>query len=132
MSKKNDKELKENQTVETDATENAEAATDKLQKEYDEKVAAIENERIEIIRKAATDAQEVKDRIVGEAREQAGTIIENAKKEIEAEKAKAQEEFKDTIIEMTMDAAEKVVGKSLSREDHLDLINESISMFKEV
>ena len=49
-----------------------------------------------------------------------------------AEKAKAQEEFKDTIIEMTMDAAEKVVGKSLSREDHLDLINESISMFKEV
>lgn len=36
MSKKNDKELKENQTVETDATENAEAATDKLQKEYDE------------------------------------------------------------------------------------------------
>ena len=57
---------------------------------------------------------------------------ENAKKEIEAEKAKAQEEFKDTIIEMTMDAAEKVVGKSLSREDHLDLINESISMFKEV
>ena len=110
------------------ADENAE----RLQKEYDEKVAAIENERIEIIRKAATDAQEVKDRIVGEAREQAGTIIENAKKEIEAEKAKAQEEFKDTIIEMTMDAAEKVVGKSLSREDHLDLINESISMFKEV
>lgn len=36
MSKKNDKDLKENQTVETDATENAEAAIDKLQKEYDE------------------------------------------------------------------------------------------------
>ena len=36
MSKKNDKELKENQTAETDATENVEAATDKLQKEYDE------------------------------------------------------------------------------------------------
>ncbi|MBO4360110.1 MAG: F0F1 ATP synthase subunit B [Eubacteriaceae bacterium] len=115
-----------------ESAKSADEKAERLQKEYDEKVAAIENERIEIIRKAATDAQEVKDRIVGEAREQAGTIIENAKKEIEAEKAKAQEEFKDTIIEMTMNAAEKVVGKSLSREDHLDLINESISMFKEV
>lgn len=115
-----------------DSAKSADEKAALLQKEYDEKVAELENERIEIIRKAATDAQEVKDRIVDEARAQADSMIDSARKEIEAEKAKAQEEFKDTIIEMTMDAAEKVVGKALSREDHLDLINESISMFKEV
>ncbi len=113
----------------------AKAADDKaeqLEKEYEQRVGEIENERVEIIKKAAEDAQQVKERIVSEAREQANAIIESASKEVEAQKAKAQEEFKDAIVEMTMDAAEKVVGKSLSKEDHLSLINESISMFKEV
>lgn len=113
----------------------AKAADDKaeqLEKEYEARVGEIENERVEIIRKAAEDAQQVKERIVNEAREQANAIIENAGKEVEAQKAKAQEEFKDAIIDMTMEAAEKVVKKSLSKEDHLALINESISMFKEV
>lgn len=113
----------------------AKAADDKaeqLEKEYEARVGEIENERVEIIKKAAEDAQQVKERIVNEAREQANAIIENAGKEVEAQKAKAQEEFKDAIIDMTMEAAEKVVKKSLSKEDHLALINESISMFKEV
>ncbi len=113
----------------------AKAADDKaeqLEREYEARVGEIENERVEIIRKAAEDAQQVKERIVNEAREQADAIIENAGKEVEAQKAKAQEEFKDAIIDMTMEAAEKVVKKSLSKEDHLALINESISMFKEV
>ena len=113
----------------------AKAADDKaeqLEKEYEARVGEIENERVEIIKKAAEDAQQVKERIVGEAREQANAIIENAGKEVEAQKAKAQEEFKDAIIDMTMEAAEKVVKKSLSKEDHLALINDSISMFKEV
>ena len=110
----------------------ADDKAEKLEKEYEARVGEIENERVEIIRKAAEDAQQVKERIVNEAREQANAIIENAGKEVEAQKAKAQEEFKDAIIDMTMEAAEKVVKKSLSKEDHLALINESISMFKEV
>lgn len=110
----------------------ADEKAEQLEKEYNEKVAQIENERIEIIRKAAEDAQNVKDRIVNEAKQQAASILDSAKKEVENQKAKAQEEFKDSIIEMTIDAAEKVVKKSLSKEDHIDLINESISMFKEV
>ncbi len=36
MSKKNDKEIKDNQAVETETTETVDIATDKLQKEYDE------------------------------------------------------------------------------------------------
>ena len=110
----------------------ADDKAEKLEKEYEARVGEIENERVEIIKKAAEDAQQVKERIVNEAREQANAIIENAGKEVEAQKAKAQEEFKDAIIDMTMEAAEKVVKKSLSKEDHLALINESISMFKEV
>lgn len=110
----------------------ADEKAEQLEKEYNEKVAQIENERIEIIRKAAEDAQNVKERIVDEAKQQAASILESAKKEVENQKAKAQEEFKDSIIDMTIDAAEKVIGKSLSKQDHLDLINESISMFKEV
>ena len=64
--------------------------------------------------------------------EQAETIITNARKEIDRERTQAEKELRDSIVDMTIDAAEKISGKSFTKEDHAQLISESISMIKEV
>ncbi len=110
----------------------ADEKAEQLEAQYKERIEQVENERVEIIRKAALDADSVKERIVNDAKKQADQMIANAKNEIKTQQERAKEDFKDSIIDMTIDAAEKVVGKSLNKQDHLDLINESISMFKEV
>lgn len=110
------------------ASENAK----KLEADYEEKIAAIDQEKIEILKKAAEDGQATKDRIVSEARVQASSIIEDARAEAVRQQKRAEEEFKDSIVDISIEAAEKVIGKSLNREDHMQLINESIAMLKEV
>jgi F-type H+-transporting ATPase subunit b len=90
------------------------------------------DEKAAILHSAAEDGEQMKEKIVAEAREQAETIITNARKEIDRERTQAEKELRDSIVDMTIDAAEKISGKSFTKEDHAQLISESISMIKEV
>ena len=44
----------------------------------------------------------------------------------------AEKELRDSVVDMTIAAAEKISRKTFTKEDHARLINESISMIKEV
>jgi F-type H+-transporting ATPase subunit b len=113
------------------ATE-AKANAEKLENEYAEMIKGAHDEKAEILHNAAQDGEMMKEKIVAEAREQAETIITNARKEIDRERTQAEKELRDSIVDMTIDAAEKISGKSFTKEDHAQLISESISMIKEV
>lgn len=113
------------------ATEAKESAK-KLESEYAEIMKGAHDEKAAIIHSAAEDGEVMKDKIVAEAREQAETIITNARKEIDRERTQAEKELRDSIVDMTIDAAEKISGKSFTKEDHDRLISDSISMIKEV
>lgn len=112
----------------TEAKENAE----KLESEYAEIMKGAHDEKAAILHSATEDGEMMKEKIVAEAREQAETIITNARKEIDRERTQAEKELRDSIVDMTIDAAEKISGKSFTKEDHAQLISESISMIKEV
>lgn len=112
----------------TAAKENAE----KLESEYTEMMKGAHDEKAAIIHSATEDGEQMREKIVAEAREQAEIIITNARKEIDRERTQAEKELRDSIVDMTIDAAEKISGKSFTKEDHAQLISESISMIKEV
>ncbi len=112
----------------TEAKENAE----KMENEYAAMLKNAHDEKAEIIHNAAADGEKMKEQIVAEAREQAETIITNARNEIDRERTQAEKELRDSIVDMTIDAAEKISGKSFTKEDHERLISDSISMIKEV
>ena len=113
------------------ATE-AKANAEKLENEYAEIMKGAHDEKAAILHSATEDGEQMKEKIVAEAREQAETIITNARKEIDRERTQAEKELRDSIVDMTIDAAEKISGKSFTKEDHAQLISESISMIKEV
>ena len=122
------------QVIEKDLTAAAEAkeSAEKLETEYAEIMKGAQDEKAAIIHAATEDGEQMKEKIVAEAREQAETIVTNARKEIDRERTQAEKELRDSIVDITIDAAEKISGKSFSKEDHAQLISESISMIKEV
>jgi len=53
-------------------------------------------------------------------------MIEEALEEIKIEKDKSINEVKNQMIDIAMQATEKVISKSLSEEEHKKLIEESL------
>lgn len=125
---------KRKEAIEHDLSEaeKANGNAKELEAQYTEMIKGAQNERAEILHTAAEDGTKMKEQIVQEARNQAETIIANARKEIDEEREQAEKDLRDSIVDITIDAAEKISGKSFSDEDHAKLISDSISMIKEV
>lgn len=99
---------------------------EKLKEKYSSKIKDIENEGKQIIKKAKEIADKEASEIVSNAREEEKEIRLKNQKELEREKAKAVNELKDEISNLTIQAASKVIGKNLKKEDHLALIDQFI------
>jgi F-type H+-transporting ATPase subunit b len=82
-------------------------------------------------------AQEAANRIQEEARSQARregeTLLERARNEIQLERDQAIAELRREFADLTVSAAEKVIGQSLDRSAHQRLIDEALaeSTFRE-
>lgn len=125
---------KRREVIEKDLSEAEEAKKNakELENEYTEIMKSAHDEKANIIHSATEDGEKMKEQIVTEAREQAEGMIDKARKEIDRERIQAERELRDSIVDMTIDAAEKISGKALDAKDHARLIDESISMIKEV
>ncbi|MGI6554935.1 MAG: F0F1 ATP synthase subunit B [Bacillota bacterium] len=84
-------------------------------------------EAAEIINKANKTAEEAKDEIIAQARQEAAAISEKAQKEIIREKEKAMQEVRDEIAGLAVLAAGKVLEKSITKEDHEKMISDFVS-----
>lgn len=77
------------------------------------------------------EAKEAKDKIIGEAKEQAKTeankIIIEAQQQIQQQKMAALTEVKNEIGKLAVDVAEKILRKQLSAADGQDAYNELLA-----
>jgi len=94
--------------------EKARQGVEKMQEANDRILVEARAEREKIFR----EAQEIKDRIIGEAREQAvrdkEKIMKDARASIEAEKNAAIREIRDAAAELSVQIAEKLIRRELS------------------
>lgn len=76
-------------------------------------------------------AQEIAQRIQAEARsaaeQQAEQITERARAEIAQERDQAVQQLRDEFADLAIAAAERVIGQSLSRDDHQRIISEVLA-----
>ena len=85
----------------------------RLQAEYAQKLAGINDEARAKIQQAALEGKRLAVQIQEEARAQALTIIAKSKETIELELAKAKVTLRDAMADMTVDAVEKVLRQKL-------------------
>ena len=53
-------------------------------------------------------------------------MIGKAKAQIEAESQKAIQEIKSSVVELSIEAAEKIIEKNLDSEDNRNLVNQTL------
>jgi F-type H+-transporting ATPase subunit b len=102
--------------------ENAESMLAEYRLKLDE--ARVEAQTI--VEQSRTIGENLKSELVDRAKMESSQMIAEAKKEIERERDKALSSIKENVVDLTLLATEKLIGKAMKEEDHLRLIEESI------
>jgi F-type H+-transporting ATPase subunit b len=97
-----------------------------------ETMALAKKEAQELLAKGRKTAETSKEEIIQKAQAEATSMLERAKKEIDQERDKAVEEIRNQTAEISISIASKLIGKSLSKDDHQDIIEESLKKMAEV
>jgi F-type H+-transporting ATPase subunit b len=115
-----------------DEIEGAQAANAEAQSTlaaYNEKMAGAESEAAALIAEAKSDAAEAKDRILADASAEAQRTKDRAVADIAAAKNAAVRELAESSVDSAVTLAGSIVGRSLDKNDHKDLIEKSIGQF---
>lgn len=107
--------------------EEVKVEVDQLRKETQANLAESRKEAQEIIARATKAAEDAKIEIAAKAQEEAANMKAKAKAEIEAATEAAKLELRDTAATLAMMAAEKVLGRAITEEDHKKMVKEFVN-----
>ena len=77
----------------------------------------------EVISRAMRTGEDARQKVQQEARQEAEAILERARLEIQRERDEAVDELRQEFADLTIEAAGKVIEKSLDKEAHRELID---------
>jgi F-type H+-transporting ATPase subunit b len=100
---------------------NSEGQASELKKQYEDKLAASNEEGTKLIEEARVQAKAQYDRIVKGAQSDAGRVIEDAHKKAEADQKKAMQEAKTQIAGLVIAATAKVVNQEAAKNNNQSL-----------
>ena len=115
-----------------DDIESAARAKDEAEsslKAYEEKIANANDEAAALIAEARSDAAAVKEKMLAEANEEANRTRQKALADVEAAKSEAVRELAEASVDSAVSLASNIVGRSLKKDDHAKLIEESVKRF---
>ena len=122
-----EKRIKESLEKADEAQKETEAALAKNQEIMDQ----AKKEAQGLLAKSRKTAETTKDEILQKAQTEASTLLERAKREITLEREKAVDDIRKQTAELSVQIASKLIGKSLSKDDHKDIIDESLKKIAE-
>ncbi len=116
----------------SDDIENARTANEEAQAQlaaYQAKISGASDEAAALIAEAKNDAIAAKEKIMSEAAEEAQKTRDRAFADIESAKNAAVRELAESSVDSAVDLAGSIVGRSLKKSDHAELIEKSIKQF---
>jgi F-type H+-transporting ATPase subunit b len=98
-----------------------------LQKDYESRLAAIEDEARDKIQAAVKEAQAARDEILTRAHTEAQAIVQRGQEEVSAERAKLLVDSRDQIVDLATLMARQSAKENLSTAGHAGLIDDAIA-----
>jgi F-type H+-transporting ATPase subunit b len=126
------KALEKRENFIRESLEEAEAArkeADKVAADYEKMVAEARKEAQQIVAAGKETAERMKTEILNEAQVKSAGILKQAETQIHAEREKAIAEIRTQIVDLSLAAAEKVLAKSLSRDENERLIEQALKEY---
>lgn len=109
-----------------EAAEAEKAKMEELRADYEGRLADIESEARKRIQETVKEAQGIRDQMLNEARENADKIMARAEAEIGREREKVIEELRREVVDLTIAASGRLIGRSLDEPGHKKLVDEFI------
>jgi F-type H+-transporting ATPase subunit b len=112
-----------------DAVGSAQKANEEAQRllaQHQELIREAGRQREEIMKRALSDAETVKNDVIAQARAESERMLQKAKEQIEREKKLAIQELRSSVADLAVDAAAKIVQSSLTPEAQKKLVHEFI------
>lgn len=109
------------------ASEAAQEAAEEASAEARAEVQQGREEAQRLVAQAQELAQRIETEAQSSARDQAEQIVERARAEIAQERDQAVQQLRDEFADLAIVAAERVIGQSLSRDDHQRIISEVLA-----
>jgi F-type H+-transporting ATPase subunit b len=100
---------------------------DQMRKEAQDNLNESRKEAQEIVARATKAAEEAKNELILKAKEESENIKAKAEAEIKAATEQAKLELKDTAASLAIIAAEKVLGRAITDEDHRRLVKDFVN-----
>lgn len=94
---------------------------------YKQKILEVKGEAEEILSSARERADRMSGEIIDAANEKAEARFRRAEEEIAQEKKKAMAELRDDVSNLSVDLAEKLIGREIDERDHTELIEKFIN-----
>lgn len=92
--------------------------------EFKQQIADASKQGQAVIERASKTADEIRQRALEEAKTEAEALISRAKADIHRERDDVIDELRNEFADLTILAAGKVIGKTLDKGAHRDLINQ--------
>jgi F-type H+-transporting ATPase subunit b len=107
--------------------ERAKNEAENLRKDYEQQMADARSKGNALIEEARKSAEAMKADMIARARAEADGIVTKAREEAAEEKSRALGEARREVANLSIDLAERVVGKNLDRETQLGLVDQYIA-----
>ena len=98
-----------------------------LQRDYETRLAAIEDEARDKIQSAVREAQAARDQMLARAHEDVAAILARGQAEIEAERAKSLAKARNQIVDLATMMARQSTRQNLSAQGQSALIDDAIA-----
>lgn len=121
-----ERKIKEDIASANKAKEDAQA----IKQELEKSLADAAQESSKRLQEASQAGLKQRETIIAQAKEDAQTLISQAKAEIEAETQKAIEAVKKEVVDMTLLAAKKIIGKEADKASNEQLIEDLLKDIK--
>ena len=108
------------------SAEKARQDAEKASSEYEDMMRKAQAEAQQIVSEGKAAGERVKNDIQSAANDKADEIIEKAKAQIDAERRKAIQEIKSSVVDLSMDAAAKVIERNLDSDDNRKLVDQAL------
>ena len=122
--------LKQREDAIKDSLEQAEKAKDEAKQilaENQNSLAKAEEESKKIIEQSRVFAENLKEQMIKDSKEQAQKLITDASAEIDRKKNAAFDELKNQVAEISIQAAEKILKENLDAEKNKKLVDKYIN-----
>lgn len=100
--------------------------SEELLQNYRDKLKNIEAEARNKIQEGEERGEALARQIEQETRQKAAQMLNEAQQEAKKERAEMRQELKKEIVDLSLAAAQKVIGETLTKEKHQKLIEETI------